>query len=785
VSAVDDALMREHYARAGRVTPPKIAVAMTGIVNGGYWLDEKEFFFLAEHIDPLTGRLLLTPSIARVDRQGAEAVIPLAELAGLLSEQTGEPIDAATLSCAAFDMPDTNTLAVSILGQDFLVDRRKSSIRERRESLDVPALYSADGRYACVVRGHDLWVRERNTGRERALTTDGEPFNAYARLSDTSLSAIAYRRQPSPVGLWSPDSQWFITHRIDERATPSAIIVQHAPPGGGRPVEHVTKVALPGEVLPQATFVAIHVPSGHVHHFKEWPVSAPNSSPFHARLIWFSGSETVSLLRRDRYAKRAELIALDLASGTGSLVLTEAAGSGYVDLNPVVVATPNVRTLLNSGEIVWFSERDGWGHLYLYDARTGALKNRITQGPWVVRTIVHVDEGTRTVWFLAGGLDAEADPGRRSLCSVNLDGSDFKVWLTHDGDLQVPVTEPCGLEQNRPFKPSNASPGWSPDGTYALARYTSLERGNRTELVNLASRRGFTIASVRPPAEEMPPRHITALAADGVTRLHGAMFFPQDFDESRRYPLIVYIYPGPQVPHKPQSYRSVNAAPARSLAELGFVTLMLDPRGMPVSSRAFHQAGYPALQEPQIADHACVVRELCDRYSFIDGGRIGIIGHSAGGSAALRALCDYGEIFKVGVAVCAYNDPALCPSAWADKYRGPPAGESRAVQANGAAVHRLQGKVLLVSGDLDENVPLSHTLSIADALVRANRDFDLLIVPNETHLLMMTSPYVQRRIFDYFVRNLAAEDPPGDVEFRFEAWELERFQNRYAWEFRP
>src|SRR5581483_1950278 len=194
--------------------------------------------------------------------------------------------------------------------------------------------------------------------------------------------------------------------------------------------------------------------------------------------------------------------------------------------------------------------------------------------------------------------------------------------------------------------------------------------------------------------------------------LHGLLFVPPDFSASRRYPLIDYIYPGPQIAHKPQTFNAVNAAPARALAALGFITVMLDTRGMPVGSRAFHQVGYPALQEPQLADHAAVMTQLCTQYEFIDRTRIGIVGHSAGGAAAVRALCDYGAVFKVGVAVCAYNDPRLIPAGFADKYGGPQVAGSSAEQTNGAAVYQLKGKLLLIAGDLDENVPVSHTLSL-------------------------------------------------------------------------
>jgi dipeptidyl-peptidase-4 len=773
------------YDRAASMTAPKQATQLAGRVTDGYWIDH-EFFYLAETLIPAVGRAVPLPSIADPAARSIRAVVPPDVLWLLLADAANA--DATNLYSARFDLPDSNTLGVSIGDQHLLIDRRTHELVPARARSEArpPSLYSADGRYACFIKNQSLWLEDRETGVAHRLIPDEAPSYKYGQQSDTCLAAISYRRRPSPVGLWSPDSRWFLTHRIDEHAVPEMTMVQHAPPDGGGPVSHTLKVALPGEILPKATLVAVHIGSGRVVHFEEAAFLLPNSSPFSFRLVWFDGEECAWFIRRDRYSRTLELIELNLASGNSRVVIRESTESGYLDVNPYVVASPNVRTVSSTGEIIWFSERDGYGHLYLYDARTGALKNQMTRGQWLVRSIVHVDAVQRKLLFLAGGINPDEDPARRSLCSVNFDGSDFRVLLAHEGDIFISPTEPCGLEQDRPFRPRSVSstPGISVDGRFAVVRYTSADRGNRTELFALETQNSFALASASPGPREISGRHFTVTAADETTLLHGLMFLPPDFSESGRYAVIVYIYPGPQVAHKPQAYRAINAAPAASLAELGFITVVLETRGMPTGSRALHQAGYPALQEPQLADHATAMRQLCRRFAFMDADRLGIIGHSAGGSAAMRALFDYGDLFKVGVAVCGYDDPALCPAAWADKYRGPDRGATEAERPNSTAAHKLTGRLLLISGDLDENVPVSHTLSVASALVRANRDFDLLIVPNETHLLLMTSAYVQRRIWDYFVRHLMGEEPPKCFNLQFEPYELNCFGVRCAQEFR-
>jgi dipeptidyl aminopeptidase/acylaminoacyl peptidase len=759
----------QRYSRAARLTAPKVAAQTPGLAVEGYWLDENLYYFLAKCMEPSVGCMVSVPSVADCKAQTVAEVIPLQQLAELLS------VDFQALSSARFDMPARNTLAVSIKGRDYLINAQQQRIVEASPSFEVPALYSPDGHWACYMRGDNLWLRARDTGVERALTADGGRDRRYGHRSAFGSPAAQV-----PVGLWSPDSQWFLTHRIDEEDVPESALLQHAPPGAGRPILHQFKYPMPGDPLPIAAYCAFHPASGRIVTFDEFPVPVLSWSPFFWRMAWFDGRDTAWCLRVDRYFKQAELIRLDLAQGTGRIVLRECVESGHIDLHPIVTVTPNVRTLVRSSEIIWYSERDGWGHLYLHDTTTGALKNRITCGEWLVRDIVHVDELRRTVLFTACGVDPRADPARRSLCSVNLDGGGFEVLCVHDGDTFVPRTEPCGLTQERPFCPSYAQAGVSPGSHFAVVRYASVERGNRTEIVDLSNRRGFVIASAQPAANEISPQHFTALAADGVTTLHGVLFFPSDFNEQQRYPLIDYIYPGPQNTQAPQSFRSTNSAPARSLAELGCITVMLDTRGMPFRSSALHQIGYGQLLEPQLADHAAVARQLCERYSFIDGERVGMLGQSGGGAATARALFDYGDLFKVGVSVCGNHDSTYMSAFWSDKYRGPESRERWAREANGAAAHKLKGKLLLVSGDMDEVVHVSQTLGLADALIGANRDFDLLIVPNEGHFVLLTSAYTQRRIWDYFVRHLLHETPPENFEMHFTPEEIASV-SRMAW----
>jgi dipeptidyl-peptidase 4 len=779
--------MSERYARAADLTAPRVAATPSGVILDGYWLDSNTFFFVADVKKPGRNQVVSVPTTVDVRNGAVEPAMRLDALATLLSQSSGSVVDERALLSAQFEMPDRDSLAVLMNGIEYLVDLQTRSVLRAVASFPLPALYSPDGKYACFLRSFDVWAVETSSGQERQLTFDGERHHSYARQPQTCLGELSYRQRPIPVGLWSPDSRWFVTHSIDEREAPDRVMTQYSPRDRAGPKYHEFKVAVPRLPLPMATYVAIEISCGKMVRFDGFRAPVAHGSPFLANSVWFGANDEVWLLRQDRYYKELELVCLHLSDGTGRIVIRETVDRGYIEPHPVAAAkpAPNVRVLTQSDEIIWFSERDGWGHLYLYEASTGHLKGRITSGNWLVRDIVNVDENLRRLHFLAGGIHADEEPARRSLCVTRLDGTGFEVIARHDGDVYVSPTEPDGgLTRQNSYRPRHAPVSYAPGGGHCVIRQTSIESGNTTSILNLGTRHSFAIATAMPEEGTHPPRHFAVLAADKETWVHGVMFLPPDFDENGCYPLIDYIYPGPHVFYKPQTFNSVNAAPAAALSQLGFVTIMMNTRGMPGGSRATHQAGYPALWEPQLADHANAVRELCKQYRFIDSERIGIFGHSAGGAATVRALFDYGDVFKIGVAVCPYNDPDLGPAGWMDKYQGDADVSTRAKRSVDATAHRLSGRLLLVSGDLDENVPFSHTLSLVDGLIAANRDFDLLIVPNETHLLMMTSGYVQRRIWDYFVLYLSGEVPPENFKVCFSAEELARFAKRYAAEFR-
>jgi dienelactone hydrolase len=667
-------------------------------------------------------------------------------------------------------------VGLSVFGWHYAIDTKHRRIASAEPAPAMPALYSPNGRYACFGRGNDLWLWDRRDRSERSMTSDGASERRYGQISEASLARCSGAQISFPAGRWSPDSHWFLTHRIDESELPELPMVEHVPQEGGRPRLHTYKYCLQGDAKPKLELLAVHPGSGRVINFEIGPTEIQFYSPFFSlmRSLWFETANRAWFIRFDRYSRRAELIRLELRTGEAEVVFAEEADTGHLELNTYFADRPNVWPLSESGEFIWYSERDGWGHLYLHDVITGKMKTQITRGKFVVRRILHVDAKARRIIFSAHGVHPGVDPAHRTICAANFDGSGFEILLAHEGDICLSPQSMDGPPQESPFRGLRPEGGISPDGAFAVAQYWSVDRGNSTELVELNSRgrvRGQVIAAVTPREKENLPRPFAAIAADGVTPLHGVMFCPSDLDKGLSCPLIVYIYPGPGVGQSPQSYLSVRATHCRALAELGFVSIMLDTRRMAFRERALHQVGYGGFLEPQLADHAAVVRQLCERYDFIDESRVGIFGSSAGGQATARAMFDYGDLFKVGVSVCGPHDSRQ-GSFWADRTIGPI--ELDREDWNVDVAHKLQGKLLLIHGELDARVHIFHMMSLAAALIRSNRDFDLLIVPNEAHDVLQISGYAQRRLWDYFVHHLLGEQPPKDFEVKMDARATER-----------
>ena len=464
-------------------------------------------------------------------------------------------------------------------------------------------------------------------------------------------------------------------------------------------------------------------------------------TPIEAGDAWWSpDSAHAYLIARSRYAKSMSLRIIEAINGTSRQLLSET-GSTYVE-SASLGESPMVYELANH-DVLWFSERDGFGHLYLYDGSTGRLKRRLTEGPWTVRNVLHLDRAHGFIYIAANERQHGVDPYYRQVYRISLKDGRARLLTPETADHAVRSEQEAGVFANKmPDAAGNPgdSYGFSPSGRFFIDTYgrtdlppvTVLRRsdGSLVAEIERADVSRLTATGVT------PPERFSALAADGKTMLYGNLLRPSNFDPNRHYPVLDSPYPGPQSHRAQPNFLATvfDRLGAQAYAELGFIVVLMDGRGSHGRSKRFHDESYGGLaQAGHLDDHVAVLRELGRRYPYMDLDRVGIYGTSGGGYATVHAMAMFPDFFKVGVADAGNHDQRGYIAVWGETYNGPESGSNYTDAANPLLVGNIKGKLFLLHGDMDSNVLPSQTLQLADALIRANKDFELLIVPNAGH----------------------------------------------------
>ncbi len=711
------------------------------------WLDGDRFWY-AIPIAEGTEFMMVDPSagIRRVAFDHTRLAVALGEATGTNHDPFDLPI--RTLRFAR----DSDSADLRLREESFRCDLRAYRCQEQTIRSTVtprgPEVASPDARRAAFIRDHNLWIRNLATGEETRLTTDGIEDFGYA------TNNAGWARSPRPVLRWSPDSRRIATFQHDARGVGMMYLVTT---NVGHPRLEAWRYPLPGDSVIfriERVVIDVDAPEGaRVVRMRMPPDPHRSSVCDHIScqgnfddVEWSADGSQLVFVSTSRDHKEATVRVADPETGEVRDLFTERAETF---VNSGVVRRANWRLLAASSEILWYSQRDDWGHLYLYDLETGRLKNRVTSGEWNVLDVPRVDEENRVVHFVGNGREP-GNPYFEYLYRVELDGSGLKLLTPNSANHTVTL---------------------SPGGGYFIDRIETPVNPTRTVVRDMEGGLVMPIedADISRILEIgwQPPIPFSIKARDGKTDLYGLMWRPSHFDPSKKYPIINHIYPGPSTGSVPNRQFWPQKSEG-ALAELGFIVVALNAMGTPKRSKSFQEAYYANMGDNGLPDHITGMKQLAERHPWIDIERVGIYGGSGGGYAAADAILRYPDFFKVAVSESGNHDNRNYEDDWGEKWQGlleeyPDGTTNYDNQANQLLAENLKGKLLITHGMVDDNVPPYGTLLLVDALIAANKDFDLILFPNARHgLFGATGNYMTRRRWDYFVRHLLGAEPPKE-----------------------
>jgi dipeptidyl-peptidase-4 len=667
-----------------------------------------------------------------------------AAVAAALTTAMGKPVTVARLPFAQI------TFAADVQSFSFDSDLKRWTCDVQGKqctSVDRPqsvpnSELSPDGKLAAFIRDHNLWVRDMTTGQDKQLTTDGVKDYGYA--TDNAGWTMSDR----PVLKWSPDSRRIATFQQDQRKAGEMYLVNTV---AGHPTLKAWKYPLPGdELITMIERVIIDVDPVKVTRLKMGQDQHRSTLCDDVKcggewvdVQWSPDSSQVAFVSTSRNHQQANLRMADAGTGAIREVLEEK-GETFLESGNGRV---NWRALTGSNEAIWFSQKDNWGQLYLHDLQTGRQKSQLTSGEGNVTQLMRVDEAGRVLYYQGVGKERGRDPYFRHFYRQTMDGKPAQLLTPEDADHAISLS-PSGK-----FFVDNFSTPDQP--TTSVLRDDTGKQVLQLQKMDISR---LTATGWKPP---MP---ITVKDRGGVNELYGLLYRPTNFDPSKKYPIINNIYPGPQTGSVGSRQFSAARSDAQAIAELGFVVVQIDGMGTPWRSKRFHAAYYGNMGDNTLPDQVAGMKELASRYPWIDIDRAGIYGHSGGGFATAAAMFRYPDFFKVGVSQAGNHDNRVYEDDWAEKWQGLLQKNADGTtnydnQANQLVAHQLKGKLLLAHGSMDANVPFYSTLLVVDALIKANKDFDLIIFPNRGHGFG-SEPYMMRRRWDYFVRHLLGVEPP-------------------------
>lgn len=788
-SGSEDAIMGR-YKRAGRYEREGWSANM--VVNASVWpkwiADTDEFVYerqvrvesesLSDDSGNSSSEIATEYRLVNCIKKTNSPAFNHEALAQVLSLQVEQSIDPRNLPINELT---TDGFPVSLA---FTAFDRRWKYRVRENSLEELPIYpshwllSPDGKKAAYLLDHNLWLKDLVTELEYALTVDGERYNAYGvfpERADIVRNSGSAGYPQIPQAVWSPDSKYLLTQQTDERHVLSLPVITYVPQDGSiRPKLLETRYPFPGEQDVARFRLLVLQADGRK------PVDVPYPSLLdvgvapglfsRGRAWWAKDCRTAYFVDVSRGEKQVTVVAFDVKSGRVKIIFEEKSET-YIDLAFLNEDICSFIPLPDTNELIWWSERTGWAHLYLYDINRGVLKAALTKGEWLVREIIGVDLGRREVYFQAAGRVNGRDPYYCEIVRVHLDTKQLTVLASSDHNYLMHKPGTMFVEAMAMFgRDVIGCAGLAPSGNYFL---TTRSRVNEISVTELRDRKGKLIMQVESadtgglPNDWRWPEPVRLLAADGKTDIYGVVFFPTDFDKYKHYPIIDYVQVNTAASNVPKSAfcSDISSATAyfasAAWAELGFIVVIIDGRGSAQRDKIFHDESYGHTQmASNLEDHVAGIKQLANRYPSMDLERVGIVG-PGGCNGPVYGLLAYPDFYKVGVANSIY-DPRLTHGV--DIYQGDPRENDYDQVVLGTYAANLKGKLLLVHGMLDNYYHSAGMLQLIDALAKANKNFDMLMLPNGGH--MWRQGYPLRRAWDYMVQHLQEREPPLNYELK-------------------
>ncbi len=575
---------------------------------------------------------------------------------------------------------------------------------------------SPDKMWTAFIRNDNVYIRKNKNNKEYQLSYDGAPGEFYS-------SYIS----------WSPDSKKLAVNKIRENKKRKIYYVESSPDSQLQPILQERDYQKPGDDLPIKRPCLFDV-----EFKKQIPVDV---EPFTFQYSltnprWNKSGSSFTFEFNQRGHQVYQVVSVDAGTGDTKIIAEERSKT-FIDYS----GKRYRYDLEDTNEMIWASERDGWNHLYLIDTQTGKVKNQITKGEWVVRRVLHVDEENRNIFFYGSGKNSDEDPYYQHCYRVNFDGSGLQDLTPEKMDHTVIFSENFDYftdTYSTVVTPPVSVVRASSDGKVLL----ELEKADISELLA----KGW-----------IAPEPFVAKARDGKTNIWGNIYRPTNFDENKSYPIIEYVYAGPHSSFTQKSFQAVHSA-FSAFAELGFIVVKMDGMGTSNRSKAFQDVCYKNLKDAGFPDRILWIKAAAEKYSYMDTSRVGLFGRSAGGQNTLSGLLFHPEFYKVGVSSCGCHDNRMDKIWWNEQWMGYPIGPQYEECSNVVNAHKLQGKLMLIVGELDENVDPASTMQVADALIKADKEFELVIIPGAKHAL--SGRYDERKMCDFFVRHFLKQETP-------------------------